>query len=88
MEHLETVKAVLQPWEILLDIGHNSTYMYDFLLKALSEFKSIDEKTMALTILHLAVNYNGQEDATSRLVYALYETNKDGNPAPLKKAPD
>ena len=59
LENLETVKSVLQPWEVLLDIGHNSTYMYDFLLKALSEFRSLDERTMAQTLLHLAYNNTG-----------------------------
>jgi hypothetical protein len=88
LEHFESIKAVLEPWEILLDIGHNGTYMYDFLLKSLSEFKQIDEKTMATTLLHLAFNHSGQENATTRLVYGLFETNKDGNPNPLKKAPD
>ena len=47
LEHLEFVHKVLQPWEVLIDIGHTSSYMYDFLLKTLSEFKGIDEKVMA-----------------------------------------
>jgi len=35
LEHLEFANKVLQPWELLLDIGHNSSYMYDFLQKTL-----------------------------------------------------
>ena len=46
LEHLEFVHKVLQPWEVLIDIGHNSSYMYDYLLKTLSEFRGIDEKVM------------------------------------------
>ena len=42
---------MLEPWEVLIDIGHNSSYMYDFLLKTLLEFKGIDEKVLAQTIL-------------------------------------
>jgi hypothetical protein len=48
---------MIQPWEVLLDIGHSSSYMYEFLIKTLSEFKGIDEKTMALTILQLSINH-------------------------------
>jgi hypothetical protein len=51
LEHLEFVNQVLQPWEVLIDIGHSSSYMYDFLVKTLSEFKNIDEKVMAITIV-------------------------------------
>lgn len=57
LEHLEFVNKVLQPWEVLTDIGHNSSYMYDYLLKTLSEFRGIDEKVMALTILQLAIHH-------------------------------
>jgi len=42
---------------VLIDIGHNSSYMYDYLLKTLSEFRGIDEKVMALTILQLAIHH-------------------------------
>jgi hypothetical protein len=51
LENLEFIHKMIQPWEVLLDIGHSSSYMYEFLIKTLSEFKGIDEKTMALTIL-------------------------------------
>jgi|TARA_B110001450_G_C17646380_1_gene491403 hypothetical protein len=57
LEHLEFVNQVLQPWEVLIDIGHNSSYMYDFLYKTLFEFKGIDEKVMAQTILQLAIHH-------------------------------
>jgi len=51
LEHLEFVHKVLQPWEVLVDIGHSCSYQYDFLVKTLQEFKTIDEKAMAITIL-------------------------------------
>jgi hypothetical protein len=72
----------------LIDIGHNSSYLYDFLLKTLSEFKSIDEKTMSLMILHLAYNNSGRDDSISKIVYNTFESNKDGNGASIKKEPE
>lgn len=39
LEHLEFASKILKPWEVLVDIGHSSTYNYDFLIKTLSEFK-------------------------------------------------
>ena len=57
LEHLEFSNKILQPWEVLLDIGHSSSYMYDFLVKILSDYKQIDEKGMAETILQLAINH-------------------------------
>ena len=88
LEHLEFVHKVLQPWEVLIDIGHTSSYMYDFLLKTLSEFKGIDEKVMAQTILQLAINHQGKDDHISKIVYNTFESNKDGNPASIKKEPE
>ena len=88
LDHLEFVHKVLQPWEILIDIGHNSSYMYDFLLKTLSEFRGIDEKVMALTILQLAINHQGKDDHISKIVYNTFESNKDGNSTSIKKEPE
>ena len=88
LEHLEFIHKVLQPWEVLIDIGHAGSYMYDFLLKTLSEFKGIDEKVMAQTILQLAINHQGKDDSQSKIVYNAFEANKDGNPAPIKKEPE
>jgi hypothetical protein len=87
-EHLEFVHKVIQPWEVLNDIGHTSSYMYDFLLKTLSEFKQIDEKIMALTILQLAINHQGKDDLNSKIVLNALESNKDGNSNSIKKEPE
>ena len=73
---------------MLIDIGHNSSYMYDYLLKTLSEFRGIDEKVMALTILQLAVHHQGKDDHISKIVYNTFESNKDGNSASIKKEPE
>ena len=62
--------------------------MYDFLLKTLSEFKCIDEKVMAQTILQLAIHHQGKDDHISKIVYNTFESNKDGNPASIKKEPE
>ena len=88
LEHLEFAQKVLQPWEILIDIGHSSSYMYDFLLKTLSEFKGIDEKIMAMTLLQLAIHHQEKDDHISKIVYNTFESNKDGNPASIKKEPE
>jgi len=82
------IGEILQPWEILIDIGHNSSYMYDFLVKTLSEFKSMDDQTMALTLLHLAINHTGKDDHISKIVYNTYESNREGNPNSLNKEPE
>lgn len=62
--------------------------MYDFLLKTLSEFKSIDEKTMSMMLLHLSINHSGKDDTISKIVYNTFESNKDGNGASIKKEPE
>ena len=51
----------MEPWELLLDLGHFSSFNYQQLIMALSDFKDINEKTMANTILHLAMNHTGQD---------------------------
>lgn len=88
MEEFESSKSLVAPWEVLLDIGHNASYMYDFLIKVLSEHRPISEKQMAETLLQLSINHSGTDDAESRLVYNLFEANRDGNGASLKKEPD
>lgn len=62
--------------------------MYDFLYKTLFEFKGIDEKVMAQTILQLAIHHQGKDDHISKIVYNTFESNKDGNPASIKKEPE
>lgn len=88
LENLEFVHKMIQPWEVLIDIGHSSSYMYEFLIKTLQEFKGIDEKTMALTILQLSINHQGKDDHVSKIVYNTFESNKNGNSASIKKEPE
>jgi hypothetical protein len=54
--------------------------MYDFLLKTLSEFKGIDERAMAITLLHLSIHNQGKDDHISKIVYNAFDSNKNGNP--------
>ena len=49
----------MQPWEVLLDLGHYSSFDYQVLTMALQDFKDINEKVMANTILNLALNHTG-----------------------------
>lgn len=43
---------------------------------------------MAQTILQLAINHQGKDDHISKIVYNTFESNKDGNPASIKKEPE
>ena len=51
LDNLDKAYKMLEPWQILLDLGHYSSYNYNSLLKSLEEFKDINEKTMAKTLL-------------------------------------
>lgn len=62
LEHLDKANKVLEPWEILLDLGHFSTYNYNYLISTLSDFKDINEKIMARTLLRLSLNHTGYDD--------------------------
>ena len=53
------MSKLLEPWEIIIDLGHYSSVNYPMLSMALQDFKDINEKTMANMLLHLAVNYSG-----------------------------
>lgn len=75
----------MEPWELLLDLGHFSSFNYQVLIMALQDFKDINEKTMANTILHLSINHTGHDDLSSRIVYNTFEANKMGDPTALKK---
>ena len=46
---------------------------------ALSDFKDINEKTMAKTLLYLSLNHTGTDDLTARIVYNTFEANKKGD---------
>ena len=58
------------------------------LSNVLQDFKDINEKQMASMLLNLSVNYSGQDDISSRIVFAIFEVNKTGDPASLKKEPN
>lgn len=88
LNHLSQVSKLLEPWEVLIDLGHYSSFNYQMLSTALQDFKDINEKTMANMLLHLAVHYSGQDDLQSRIVFGLFEVNKTGDASSLKKEPN
>mmetsp|Transcript_11996 Transcript_11996/g.18530 ORF Transcript_11996/g.18530 Transcript_11996/m.18530 type:complete len:99 (-) Transcript_11996:681-977(-) len=88
LEFLDDIQEILNPWEILLDLGHSCSYNYDYLLKTLGEFRRMDERTMALTVVHLATHHSGKDDQISRIVNNTFEANKDGQPNALRKEPE
>lgn len=55
---------------------------------ALQDFKDINEKQMALMLLHLSVHCSGTDDFSTRIVYTLFEVNKTGDATNLKKEPN
>lgn len=59
LDNLDKASKMLEPWEILIDLGHMSSYNYNYLLLALSEFKDINEKTMAKTLLKISYHNTG-----------------------------
>ena len=85
LDNFDKTYKMLEPWQILNDLGHYCTYNYNFLLKTLEEFKDINEKTMARTLLHLSINHSGMDDHYSRLVTVTLEANKKGDSSGLKK---
>jgi len=88
LNHLSAVPKLLEPWEVLIDLGHYSSFNYQMLSMALQDFKDINEKQMAKMLLHLAVHCSGQDDFSSRIVFSLFEVNKTGDAANLKKEPN
>ena len=56
----------MDPADLLLDLGHMTTYNYDELLYVLGEFKNITPEQMASTLIKLANNYQGIDDKESR----------------------
>lgn len=86
-ESLTNVGTFLQPWEVLLDLGHYSSFDYQVLSMALQDFKDINERVMANTILHLALNHTGQDSLNSRIAFNTFKTNKLGDMSLLKKEP-
>jgi hypothetical protein len=78
----------LEPWQVLIDLGHYSSFNYQMLSLTLQDFKDISEKTMALMLLHLSIHYSGQDDQASRIAFGLYEVNKTGDLGNFKKEPN
>lgn len=87
IDNLDKTYKMLEPWQLLIDLGHFSSYNYNYLLKALEDFKDINEKTMAKTLLHLSENHIGVEDLHSRVVYSTFEACKKGETSGLNKEP-
>ena len=54
---------------------------------ALQDFKDINERTMANTILNLALHHTGKDDYNSRLALNSFKSNKTGDAQLLKKEP-
>lgn len=69
----------------MIDLGHFCTYNYNYLLKILEEFKEITEKTMAKTMLYLAINHTGTDDLHSRIVYNTLDSCKKGDATAFSK---
>lgn len=59
IDNLDKSYKMLEPWQILVDLGHFASYNYNQLLKTLEDFKEINERTMAKTLINLAINHTG-----------------------------
>lgn len=69
LEHLERTCKMIEPWQVLLDLGHYVSYNYNYLLLTMSDFKDISELTMARTLLYLSYHHTGYDDYNYRLLY-------------------
>lgn len=85
IDNLDKSYKMLEPWQLLIDLGHFSSYNYNYLLKILEDFKDINEKTMARTLLHLSINHTGFDDLVSRIAQNTFEANKKGDSTLLRK---
>ena len=79
------MNSILDPADVLLDLGHMTTYNYDELLYVLAEFKNISAEMMASTLIKLANNYQGIDDRESRHVRTIFESCKKGDNTYLNK---
>lgn len=60
IDHLDKCYKMLEPWQLLVDLGHFSSYNYNYLLKTLEDFKEhMNEKMMARNLINLAINHTG-----------------------------
>ena len=87
LHNLTQASKLVEPWEVLIDLGHFSSFNYQILSLTLQDFKEINERTMAQMLLHLSIHFSGQDDQTSRIVFGLYEANKTGEITNFKKEP-
>lgn len=87
LDNLDKTYKILEPWQLLIDVGHFCTYNHSYLLKLLEEFKDINEKTMAKTLLYLAQNHTGTDDLNTRIVYNTFEACKKGDSSSVSKDP-
>ena len=85
IDNLDKSYKMLEPWQLLIDLGHFSSYNYNYLLKILEDFKDINEKTMARTLLNLSINHTGCDDQVSRIAQNTFEANKKGDSTLLRK---
>jgi hypothetical protein len=53
----------------------------------LQDFKDINEKTMAKTLIQLSLNHTGCDDQTSKVLYKAFEANKKGDSTCLNEEP-
>lgn len=67
------------------DLGHFASYNYSYLLKILEDFKDINEKTMARTLINLSINHTGHDDSASKIAQNTFEANKKSDSSLLKK---
>jgi len=85
LDHLDKSFKLLEPWQVLLELGYYTSYNYNYLVKALEDFRDINEKTMARTLLMLSLNNTGQDDSNSRIAQNILEASKRGDSSGLKK---
>jgi len=78
LDFLEKMNKILEPWEVLLDIGPFSTYNYNYLMNVLNDFKDMSEQMMAKTLLYLSLHHNGVHDQSSKVVYTIFDATKKG----------
>ena len=57
-------------------------------MKVLSDFKNMEEKKMALTLLHISANQAAKVDSISKIVHYAFEANKDGTNSAKKDSDD
>ena len=67
IDNLDKSYKMLEPWQLLNDLGHFASYNYSYLLKILEDFKDINEKTMARTLINLSINHTGHDDSASKI---------------------